>query len=53
VSGVRHADVCWGQPDIFAFVEADNETALAGLVLTQVHGIPGIETTDTRIVAPV
>lgn len=53
VPGVKAAHVCWGRPDIIAFVEADDPKALAGLVLNKIQAIAGVETTDTRIVAEV
>ena len=53
VQGVKSAHILWGRPDIIAFVEADDQKALAGLVLNKVQAIAGVETTDTRIVAEV
>jgi hypothetical protein len=50
VTGVRQAHARWGQPDIFAFVEVDNEPELADLVLPTIRGIPGIKTAETHIV---
>lgn len=46
-------DACWGQPDIFAVVELDDDKALAETVLTTFHAIPGIRTTETHLVPPV
>jgi Lrp/AsnC ligand binding domain len=50
---VKQAHACWGQPDIFAFVEVADEPTLADVVLTAIQGLPGIRTTETHIVAPV
>jgi DNA-binding Lrp family transcriptional regulator len=52
VKGVTQAHLCWGQPDIFAFVEGANDRALAKTVLTAIQGIPGVRGTETHIVAP-
>lgn len=41
---------CWGKPDIFTYVEVENEKALSDLVLTKIHSLEGIETTDTHLV---
>lgn len=51
VKGVAQAHLCWGQPDIFAFVEAANDRALGKTVLTMIQGIPGVRSTETHIVA--
>jgi DNA-binding Lrp family transcriptional regulator len=53
VNGVKQAHACWGQPDIFAFVEVADEGALAETVLTTIQGIPGVRTTETHVTAPV
>ncbi|HET6919344.1 MAG TPA: Lrp/AsnC ligand binding domain-containing protein [Jiangellaceae bacterium] len=53
LNGVKQAHACWGQPDIFAFVELDDDNALADTVLMTFHAIPGIRTTETHLVAPV
>jgi DNA-binding Lrp family transcriptional regulator len=53
VEGVKQAHSCWGQPDIFSFVDVPDEKALADTVLTSVQGIPGVRATETHIVVPV
>jgi DNA-binding Lrp family transcriptional regulator len=53
VAGVQQAHSCWGQPDIFGFVEVDDESALAETVLTRIQGIPGVRATDTHVVVPI
>jgi len=50
VKGVKHVNACWGRPDIFAFVDVENEKVLADAVLDQIQAIDGIESTDTHIV---
>jgi len=50
IGGVKSAYPCWGQPDIFAFVEAADEKALANLVLAKVQAVDGVLETDTHIV---
>jgi DNA-binding Lrp family transcriptional regulator len=50
---VREVHACWGQPDIFAFVQVDNEADLAEAVLTRIQGIPGIRATQTHVVVPI
>jgi DNA-binding Lrp family transcriptional regulator len=53
VEGVKQAHACWGQPDIFAFVEVEDDRILVDTVLTTIQGLPGIRTTETHVVAPV
>lgn len=47
---VKQAHSCWGKPDIFAYVEVENESALAQTVLTEIQGIAGVRDTETHIV---
>jgi hypothetical protein len=51
--GVTQAHACWGQPDIFAYVEVDDDRAMVDTVLVTIHGIPGVRTAETHLVAPV
>ena len=53
VGGVKQAHACWGQPDIFAFVEVADEKALSEMVLTTIQSIPGVRATETHVVAAV
>jgi uncharacterized protein with GYD domain len=53
VAGVTQAHACWGQPDIFAYIEVDDDRAMADTVLVTTHAIPGVRTTGTHLVAPV
>jgi hypothetical protein len=43
----------WGQPDVFAYIEVDDDRAMADTVLVTIHAIPGVRTTETHRVAPV
>lgn len=51
VSGIKSADLCWGVPDIIAFAEAADMKALETVVIEQLQKIPGVERTDTHILA--
>ena len=51
VPGVEQAHACFGQPDIFGLINAEDEKALAQVIMSSVHSIPGVEETDTHIVA--
>ena len=53
VAGVTQAHACWGQPDIFGYIEVDDDRAMADTVLVTIHAIPGVRTTETHLVAPV
>jgi hypothetical protein len=53
VAGVTQAHGCWGQPDTFAYIEVDDDRAMADTVLVTIHAIPGVRTTETHLVAPV
>lgn len=50
VKGVKSVAVCWGRPDIFAFVQAANDKVLADTVLEKIQAVDGVESTDTHIV---
>lgn len=51
VSGVEQVHPCFGQPDIFTFVDVTDEKTLSDVVITKIHTIDGVEETDTHIVA--
>ena len=53
VAGVTQAHACWGQPDILAYIEIDDDGAMADIVLVTIQAIPGARTTQTHLVAPV
>ena len=50
LEGVRHADACWGLPDVFAYVETSDEKSLNKLVMDTVQRLDGVERTETHIV---
>ncbi len=47
---IEQAHACFGQPDIFALIHADDDRALADMIMTNIHTIPGVEETDTHII---
>jgi DNA-binding Lrp family transcriptional regulator len=49
MDGVRHADACWGLPDVFAYVETPNEKKLNLLVMDKIQKLDGVERTETHI----
>jgi DNA-binding Lrp family transcriptional regulator len=50
IRGVKAVHVCWGRPDIFAYVEVKDEKALSSLVLSRIQTTAGVQETDTHIV---
>lgn len=50
MEGVRHADACWGLPDLFAYVDTPDEKSLNRLVMDQIQKLDGVERTETHIV---
>ena len=50
IDGVKEARACWGQLDIFAYVEVPDQRALSKLVLTKIQGVDGVVSSDTHIV---
>jgi DNA-binding Lrp family transcriptional regulator len=51
IPGVEQAHPCFGQPDIFTFINVQDEKALSDVVISKIHTIDGVEETDTHIVA--
>jgi Lrp/AsnC ligand binding domain len=49
---VTQAHACWRQPDILAYIEVDDDRAMAETALVRIHAIPSIRTTETHRVAP-
>jgi DNA-binding Lrp family transcriptional regulator len=49
MEGVRHADACWGLPDVFVYVETPSEKRLNELVIDQIQKLEGVERTETHI----
>ena len=50
LEGVRHADACWGLPDVFVYVETPDERKLNELVMDHLQKLEGVERTETHIV---
>jgi len=50
IEGVRHADACWGLPDVFAYVEIPDEKSLNLLVVDKIQRLEGVDRTETHIV---
>ena len=50
MEGVRHADACWGLPDVFAYAEMSDEKTLHDLVIDKIQNLDGVERTETHIV---
>ena len=49
MEGVRHADACWGLPDVFVYVETPDERKLNQLVMDGMQKLEGVERTETHI----
>ena len=50
MEGVQHADACWGVPDVFAYVDTQDENALHQLVMDKIQKLEGVDRTETHIV---
>jgi DNA-binding Lrp family transcriptional regulator len=50
IGQVKTVHPCWGRPDIFAYVEVENQKALSDLVFSKIHSLDGVESTDTRLI---
>ena len=49
--GVQQVHSCFGQPDVFSFIDVKDEKSLSDVVISKIHTIDGVEETDTHIVA--
>ena len=49
MDGVRHADACWGLPDVFVYVETADEKKLNELVMDKIQKLEGVDRTETHI----
>lgn len=49
MEGVRHADACWGLPDVFVYVETPDEKKMNELVMDKIQKLDGVERTETHI----
>ena len=50
IEGVKNVNACWGRPDVFTLVDVPQERVLEETVLAKIHGIEGVESTDTHLV---
>ena len=50
IEGIKQANACWGRPDVFTLADVPNEQLLEETVLAKIHGIDGVESTDTHLV---
>jgi DNA-binding Lrp family transcriptional regulator len=50
MESVKHADACWGLPDVFAYVDTPDEKSLNRLVMDKIQKLDGVERTETHIV---
>ena len=50
IEGVKSAHAVTGRFDVIAFVEASDMAALGDLVLSKVHGVEGVSSSETSIV---
>jgi DNA-binding Lrp family transcriptional regulator len=50
MTGVQHADACWGLPDVFAYVDTPDEKSLNLLVIDKIQKLDGVDRTETHIV---
>jgi apolipoprotein N-acyltransferase len=53
VAGVSQTHACWRQPDIFAYVEVDDDNAMADTVLVTIQAIPGARELDRPVLVNV
>ena len=49
MEGVRHADACWGLPDVFVYAETSDDRKLNQLVIERIQKLEGVERTETHI----
>ncbi len=49
LEGVRHADACWGVPNVFVEVQAADPKRLNELVIGRIQQLEGVERTETHI----
>lgn len=47
--GVKMANACWGDPDVYVVVEVANSEDLNSLVITKIQAIDGVGRTSTHI----
>ncbi|MGH9732368.1 MAG: Lrp/AsnC family transcriptional regulator [Candidatus Acidiferrales bacterium] len=47
--GVKMANACWGDPDVYVVVEVANSEDLNSLVISKIQAIDGVGRTSTHI----
>ena len=47
--GVKMANACWGDPDVYVVVEVANSEDLNSLVISKIQSIDGVGRTSTHI----
>jgi DNA-binding Lrp family transcriptional regulator len=50
IKEIKSIDPCWGNPDIIAIANIQDQDALTQLVLSRIHSIEGVTQTDTHLV---
>ena len=51
LEGVRHADACWGLPDVFAYVETPDEKSMNRLVVDQIQKFSRMSVTSVLAIS--
>lgn len=49
LSGVKMANACWGDPDVYVVAEVGSTEDLNSLVMSKIQGIDGVGRTSTHI----
>jgi DNA-binding Lrp family transcriptional regulator len=49
LSGVRMANACWGDPDVYVVAEVNSSEDLNSLVMSKIQDIEGVGRTSTHI----
>lgn len=49
LTGVKMANACWGDPDVYVVAEVSSPEDLNALVMNKIQGIDGVGRTSTHI----
>ncbi|HEV2420858.1 MAG TPA: Lrp/AsnC ligand binding domain-containing protein [Candidatus Acidoferrales bacterium] len=49
LSGVKMANACWGDPDVYVVAEVNSTEDLNSLVMSKIQSIEGVGRTSTHI----
>lgn len=49
LSGVKMANACWGDPDVYVVAEVNSSEDLNALVMSKIQSIEGVGRTSTHI----